>query len=541
MESCNYIFVVGGVVSGLGKGVTSGSIAAMLKEMGYTRITIKKLDPYLNIDPGTMNPVEHGEVYVTDDGAETDLDLGYYERFGEINVSRDNSISSGKLLWNLLNDERKGKFLGKTVQFMPHFVSVIREFIEKNSNKYDFIICEIGGSAGDYEASYYFETIRRMILEYGKKKIMICCLTYILYYKASKELKTKPTQVAVKQLMTSGLQPDILIARCEYELNDKIRKKLALYTSINYENIIQAIDVSSIYKVPLEFHKEGLGECIINHFNLSISQIPTFEKWHILNKSITKKKKEILIGLIGKYVELEDSYYSVIEALKHAGWKYECDIKIIWIDSRKINDMFNLLKNVNGVVIPGGFGTNGIEEIIKGITFCRINKIPMLGICLGLQLSVIEFARNVLGIKKASSAEFGKKGDSFIVDIMSEWISEDGLKNIVEKNGNLGGTMRLGEYVARLKKGSLAYKLYKKSIIKERHRHRYEVNIKFKEKFEKKGMIFSGLSLDGLLPEIIEIPEHPFFIAGQFHPEFKSTPFNPRPLFLGLIKASLKK
>jgi CTP synthase len=536
-----YIFVLGGVISGLGKGVTSGSIAAILKEMGYNKITIKKLDPYLNVDPGTMNPVEHGEVYVTDDGAETDLDLGYYERFGEITVGKNNSVSSGKLLWNLLNAERKGDFLGKTVQFMPHFTGLIRNFIEKDANKFNFVICEIGGSAGDYEATYYFETIRRMILDYGKKKIMICCLTYILFYKASKELKTKPTQVAIKQLMTSGLQPDVLVARTEYKLNNKIRKKLALFTSIPVDNIIQAINVPSIYQIPLEFRKEGLVKCLTKHFNLKSSKEPTFKKWISLNKKITNTKKTVTIAMVGKYVELEDAYYSVIEALKHAGWKYNCNVEIVWVNARKTNDMYKTLKKVDGVVVPGGFGTSGIEEIIKGINFCRVNKIPMLGICLGLQLSVIEFARNVLGIKKASSSEFGKKGDTFIVDIMSEWISEDGLKKIVEKNGNLGGTMRLGEYVARLKKGSLAYKLYKKSIIKERHRHRYEVNINFKENFEKKGMIFSGLSLDGLLPEIIEIPEHPFFIAGQFHPEFKSTPFNPRPLFLGLIKASLKK
>lgn len=540
-SNTRYIFVLGGVISGLGKGVTSGSIAAILKEMGYNKITIKKLDPYLNIDPGTMNPVEHGEVFVTDDGAETDLDLGYYERFGELRMGRNNSVSSGKLLFNLLNAERKGDFLGKTVQLIPHFTNSIRNFIEKDSNKYDFIICEIGGSAGDYAASYYFETIRRMILDYTKKKIMICCLTYIVYYKASKELKTKPTQVAVKQLMTSGLQPDLIFARTEYELDYKIRRKIALYTNIPTENIIETLDVKSIYEIPLQFRKEGLVKCLEEHFRLKTFKKPRFTKWINLNKKIANTKKKVSIAMIGKYVELEDAYYSVLESLKHSGWKHSCDIEIVWVDARKVNDMYKILKNVDGVVIPGGFGASGIEEIIKGIEYCRINKIPTMGICLGMQLSVIEFARNVLGIKNASSSEFGNKGDTFIVDLMSEWVDEKGIKQIIEKNGNLGGTMRLGEYDAKLTKDSLAHKLYKELIIKERHRHRYEVNINFKKQFEENGMIFSGLSLDGLLPEIIEIPKHPFFIAGQFHPEFKSTPFSSRPMFNGLIKAALRK
>ena len=540
-NNTKYIFVLGGVISGLGKGVTSGSIAAILREMGYNKITIKKLDPYLNIDPGTMNPEEHGEVYVTNDGAETDLDLGYYERFGEINVTKNNSISSGKLLFNLLNAERKGDFLGATVQLIPHFTNAIRNFIEKDSEKFDFIICEIGGSAGDYAACYYFETIRRMILDYTKKEIMVCCLTYIVYYKASKELKTKPTQVAVKQLMTCGLQPDLIFARTEYELDNKIKKKIALYTNIPTENIIQTIDVKSIYEIPLQFRKEGLVKCLVKHFDLQLEKIPTFNKWIDLNNKISNIEKKVSIAMIGKYIELEDSYYSVIEALNHAGLHQNTKIEIVWINARKINDMYNILKKIDGVIVPGGFGITGIEEIIKGIQYCRINKIPMMGICLGMQLSVIEFARNVLGIKNASSAEFGKEGDKYIVDIMSEWIDKKGSKQIIEKNGNLGGTMRLGEYIAKLKKDTLVHKLYDKLIIKERHRHRYEVNINFMKQFEENGMIFSGLSLDGLLPEIIEIPNHPFFIAGQFHPEFKSTPFNPHPMFNGLIKAALSK
>lgn len=542
----NYIFILGGVISGLGKGVTSGSIGATLKEMGF-KITIKKMDPYLNIDPGTMNPIEHGEVYVTHDGGETDLDLGYYERFAEIKVTKNNSISSGKLLLDLFKRERKGEFLGKTVQVVPHFTNTIKNFIQLDANKYDFIICEIGGSAGDIEGMAFFEAIRQLKQELNNK-VLICFLTFLVYYQASKELKTKPTQVAVKQLMSFGIKPDILFARSEHPISKELKKKIANMTSVYQKNIIPALNVPSIYQVPLEYKKGGLVNIITNHFQIKEKKKPTFNKWITLNNKINNLKHNVKIGVVGKYVELEDSYYSVIEALKHAGWANNANVELIFINARKKGEMINKIDSVDGVLVPGGFGTSGIEEIISAIKYCRENLIPMMGICLGMQLSVIEFARNVLGIKNASSREFGKKNDEFIVDLMKEWKKDSGKVEKREKDSDLGGTLRLGSYDTVLKKNSLAHKLYKKLNFKERHRHRYEVNIKYKKRMEEKGMIFSGLSPDGKLPEIIEITQfkqngktikHPFFIAGQFHPEFNSSPFKAHPMFFGLIKASI--
>ena len=542
----NYIFILGGVISGLGKGVTSGSIGATLKEMGF-KITIKKMDPYLNIDPGTMNPIEHGEVYVTHDGGETDLDLGYYERFAEIKVTKNNSISSGKLLLDLFKKERKGEFLGKTVQVVPHFTNAIKNFIQLDANKYDFIICEIGGSAGDIEGMAFFEAIRQLKQELNNK-VLICFLTFLVYYQASKELKTKPTQVAVKQLMSFGIKPDILFARSEHLISKELKKKIANMTSVYQKNIIPALNVPSIYQVPLEYKKGGLVNIITDHFKIKEKKKPTFNKWITLNNKINNLKHNVKIGVVGKYVELEDSYYSVIEALKHAGWANNANVELIFINARKKGEMINKIDSVDGVLVPGGFGTSGIEEIISAIKYCRENLIPMMGICLGMQLSVIEFARNVLGIKNASSREFGKKNDEFIVDLMKEWKKDSGKVEKREKDSDLGGTLRLGSYDTVLKKNSLAHKLYKKLNFKERHRHRYEVNIKYKKRMEEKGMIFSGLSPDGKLPEIIEITQfkqngkwikHPFFIAGQFHPEFNSSPFKAHPMFFGLIKASI--
>ena len=494
-----------------------------------------------------MSPIEHGEVYVTKDGGETDLDLGYYERMAEINVSKKNSISAGKLLFELLNKERRGEFLGKTVQLIPHFTNSITKYMLDDINKYDFTICEIGGSAGDYEAGPFLEAVRQVKKEL-KKKCLICLVTFLVYYKASKELKTKPSQVAIKQLMQAGIQPDILFTRSEYDFGDKIKKKLSLYSNVSFKNIIAALNVPSIYKVPLEYAKEGLVDVLQKFFNLKLKQKPKFEKWKTLNQRIENLKHEVTIGLVGKYVELEDSYYSVIESLNHAGWYYSSKINLEFINARKSTGMIKQLEKVDGVLVPGGFGTSGIEEMILAIKYCRENKKPFMGICLGMQLSVIEFARNVANIKNASSSEFGKSCDVFIVDLMKKWKKNDGKIEKREKNNDLGGTLRLGSYQAKLKKGSLAEKIYGKSIIEERHRHRYEVNIEFKEKLESKGMIFSGLSPDGKLPEIVEIKEfdgpqgkvkHPYFIAGQFHPEFNSTPFDPHPMFKGLIKASI--
>ena len=541
-----YIFVIGGVISGLGKGVTTGSIGATLREMGYKKINIKKLDPYLNVDPGTMNPVEHGEVYVTHDGGETDLDLGYYERIADVNVSKKNSISSGKLFWNLLKKERKGEFLGKTVQLIPHFTDSIKNFIKEDEDKYDFVICEIGGSTGDYEALPFLEAVRQIKQE-DEKNVMVCFLSYLVYYQASKELKSKPTQVAIKQLMSYGIKPDLLFARAEHEVSKNLKSKLSKLISINVDNIITAMNVPTIYQVPLEYKKEGLVKCLSTHFNLKTKKEPSFTKWVKLNKLISDSKEIVKIGVVGKYVELEDSYYSVIEALNSAGWANNVKVSLTWINARNKGEMIDKINDVDGVLVPGGFGTSGIEEIIAAIKYCRENLVPFMGICLGMQLSTIEFARNILGIKNASSREFGEPSDEFIVDLMKEWKRESG---VVEKRGkdeDLGGTLRLGSYDTVVSKGTLAHKLYQKTNFKERHRHRYEVNIKYKKRMEEKGFIFSGLSPDGKLPEIIEIREyiqdgkkikHPFFIAGQFHPEFNSSPFKAHPMFQGLVKAA---
>ena len=542
-----YIFVLGGVISGLGKGVTSGSIGAILREMGYDKITIKKMDPYLNVDPGTLNPIEHGEVYVTNDGGETDLDLGYYERFANIDVKKSNSTSSGKLLFDLLKKERKGEFLGKTITMIPHFTDTIKKFIYNDSDKYDIIICEVGGSAGDYEANAFMETIRQIKQE-KPDDVIICMLSYLVYYKASKELKSKPTQVALRQLMSAGLEADIIFLRSEYEMNDAIKKKIALYGNVKKENIIAAYNVPTIYKVPLEYRDQGLVNSLKDKLGIVEKKKATFDKWLKLNDRINNLKHTIVLGVVGKYVELEDAYYSVNEAINHAGWYYSTKIEIKYINARNPTNTIQEIKEVDCVLVPGGFGTSGIEEIISAIKYCRENLIPFMGICLGMQLSVIEFSRNMLGIKNASSSEFGNKDDEFVVDLMTEWKKDGSLEKRGE-NEDLGGTLRLGSYDTIVTKGSLAHKVYEKTNFKERHRHRYEVNIKYKERLEKKGMILSGLSPDGKLPEIIEINEfslngknikHPYFIAGQFHPEFNSSPFTPHPMFRGLIKATLK-
>ncbi len=528
----NIIFVLGGVISGLGKGVTSSSIGAILQEIGYKNITIKKIDPYLNIDPGTMNPREHGEVYVTEDGAETDLDLGYYERFTSIKVTKKNSISAGRLFYNLLKKERRGDFLGKTVQLIPHFTNEIKNFILADADKYDFIVCEVGGSAGDYEAAPFLEAVRQIKKEYPVN-VMICLVSYLIYYQASKELKTKPTQVAIQQLMSVGIQPDVLFIRSERKFGEEIKEKLSLYTNIKANNIIPALNFDSIYKVPLAYIREGLIESITDFFNLNKNktggnQTTRFEKWLRLSQKIDKAEQVVNVGIVGKYVELEDAYYSVIEALQHAGWDLGVQVKIKWINARTEDSAIKELETVNCVVVPGGFGSHGIEYIIKVIQQCRENDIPFLGICLGMQLAVIEFARNILGISNASSEEFGNNtDDEFIIHLINKDIANE-----------LGGTLRLGNYEAILDRESLAFSLYQNIKITERHRHRYEVNIEYKDALENKGLLFSGISPDGLLTEIVEIKNHRFFIAGQFHPEFNSTPFSPHPLFLGLLKAA---
>ncbi len=533
-----YIFVTGGVVSSLGKGLSSASLAYLLKSRGY-KVGIRKLDPYLNVDPGTMNPFQHGEVFVTEDGAETDLDLGHYERFTDQNLSSSDNITTGKIYSEILRKERKGEYLGKTVQVIPHVTNEIKKFIKNNSKKFDFLICEIGGTVGDIEGLPFLEAIRQFSNENGKKNCLFIHLTLVPFIKSSDEIKTKPTQHSVKELRSIGIQPDIIICRSEISIPIDQRKKISLFCNVPFENVIETVDVRTIYEAPISFSKEKLDTQVLKYFNINSKKKPNLSPWKKVTNTVLKSKSSVKIAVVGKYVDLKDAYKSLDEALIHGGISNSSKVDLIKIDSEKlkINEIKNLLKNVQGILIPGGFGRRGTEGKIQCINYARKNNIPFLGICFGMQLALIEFARNVLKIKNANSTEISKKCIS-IVGLIEEW-EKDGVihKGTLKK---LGGTMRLGSYKSKLKKNSLINKIYKTDLIHERHRHRYEVNIKFKDRFEKKGLIFSGLSPDNLLPETIEILDHPWFIGVQFHPEFKSRPLNPHPLFASFIKAAKK-
>jgi len=533
-----YIFVTGGVVSSLGKGLSSASLAYLLKSRGY-KVGIRKLDPYLNVDPGTMNPFQHGEVFVTEDGAETDLDLGHYERFTDQNLSSSDNITTGKIYSEILRKERKGEYLGKTVQVIPHVTNEIKKFIKNNSKKFDFLICEIGGTVGDIEGLPFLEAIRQFSNENGKKNCLFIHLTLVPFIKSSDEIKTKPTQHSVKELRSIGIQPDIIICRSEISIPIDQRKKISLFCNVPYENVIETVDVRTIYEAPISFSKEKLDTQVLKYFNINSKKKPNLSPWKKVTNTVLRSKNSVKIAVVGKYVDLKDAYKSLDEALIHGGISNSSKVDLIKIDSEKlkINEIKNLLKNVQGVLIPGGFGRRGTEGKIQCINYARKNNIPFLGICFGMQLALIEFARNVLKIKNANSTEISKKCIS-IVGLIEEW-EKDGVihKGTLKK---LGGTMRLGSYKSKLRQNSLISKIYKTDLIYERHRHRYEVNIKFKDRFEKKGLIFSGLSPDNLLPETIEILNHPWFIGVQFHPEFKSRPLNPHPLFASFIKAAKK-
>ncbi len=533
-----YIFVTGGVVSSLGKGLSSASLAYLLKSRGY-KVGIRKLDPYLNVDPGTMNPFQHGEVFVTEDGAETDLDLGHYERFTDQNLSSSDNITTGKIYSEILKKERKGEYLGKTVQVIPHVTNEIKKFIKNNSKKFDFLICEIGGTVGDIEGLPFLEAIRQFSNENGKKNCLFIHLTLVPFIKSSDEIKTKPTQHSVKELRSIGIQPDIIICRSEISIPIDQRKKISLFCNVPFENVIETVDVRTIYEAPISFSKEKLDTQVLKYFNINSKKKPNLSPWKKVTNTVLKSKSSVKIAVVGKYVDLKDAYKSLDEALIHGGISNSSKVDLIKIDSEKlkINQIKSLLKNVHGILIPGGFGKRGTEGKIQCINYARKNNIPFLGICFGMQLALIEFARNVLKIKNANSTEISKKCTS-IVGLIEEW-EKDGVvhKGTLKK---LGGTMRLGSYKSKLKKNSLINKIYKTDLIHERHRHRYEVNIKFKDRFEKKGLIFSGLSPDNLLPETIEILDHPWFIGVQFHPEFKSRPLNPHPLFASFIKAAKK-
>ena len=531
-----YIFVTGGVVSGLGKGITAASLGRLLKNRGY-KVTIQKFDPYINVDPGTMNPYEHGEVFVTDDGAETDLDLGHYERFINENLTKNSSVTMGRIYSNVIEKERKGDYLGKTVQVIPHITNEIKERIYGfEGTDTDIVITEVGGTVGDIEGLSIIEAIRQVGLDRNPEDVCFIHVTLLPYIYGSNEIKSKPTQHSVKELQSLGIQPDILVCRTEQEIPDTIREKLALFCNVRKTSVIQNKTADCLYAVPLMLEEEGLAREVCNHLRLD-NYIPDNSKWAEMIEKIRKidKNNKVKIAIVGKYIKLEDSYISVIESIKHAGFENNVETEIELIDCETItkDTVQEKLDRFDGIIVPGGFGNRGIEGKITTIKFARENKIPFLGICLGMQMAVVEYARDILGLKDANSAEFDEKSKNQVIHIMEEQ------KGIDKK----GGTMRLGAYPCIIKEGTLAQEVYGKTEISERHRHRFEYNNDYKERLEKAGLICSGTSPDGKLVEIVELSqkEHPYFIAGQFHPELKSRPNKPAPLFVGLVKAAKER
>jgi len=517
-----YIFVTGGVLSSLGKGVSSASIASLLEEMGY-KVTLQKLDPYLNVDPGTMSPYQHGEVYVTEDGAETDLDLGHYERFTNARMGRENNITSGRVYFNVIQRERKGDYLGVTVQVIPHITDEIKRLIRAVEKDNDVVVVEVGGTVGDIESLPFLEAIRQLGMELGKENCVYIHVTYVPYIKSVEELKTKPTQHSVKELRAIGIQPDVLICRSEREISEDVKAKLSLFTNVSKEAVISAHDVETIYEVPLLFKSQGLHHWLAKRLGLDFKDGKS--KWGKIVEIIKKAEEEVKIALVGKYISLKDAYKSVVEALNHGGIANGVRVKVLWMNSEDFDE--SLLEEADGILIPGGFGERGIEGKIKAITYGRLSQKPTFGICLGMQLMCVELGRNVLNLKDANSTEFDPHTPHPVIDIMEEQ------KHIEE----LGGTMRLGAYPCVLKEGTKVRQIYGKEIIYERHRHRYEFNNAYLEAFERAGVVFSGFSPDGRLVEVIELKDHPWFIGCQFHPEFKSKPFDPHPLFVSFIKA----
>ncbi|MGL4628845.1 CTP synthase [Cetobacterium sp.] len=530
MKRTKYVFVTGGVVSSLGKGITAASLGRLLKERGYS-VTIQKFDPYINVDPGTMNPYEHGEVFVTVDGAETDLDLGHYERFLDENLTKYNNITTGRIYQSVINKERKGEYLGKTVQVIPHITNEIKSKIElvgKESGS-DIVITEIGGTVGDIESTPFLEAIRQFKYDVGRENVLYIHVTLVPYLKAAGELKTKPSQHSVKELMSLGIRPDILVCRTEHPLNSDLKRKLSMFCDIDPDAVIEAPDAKTIYEVPLIMEKNGLAKVACQKLGIE-NREPTLDAWKEVVKNIKHPKDKIKLAVVGKYIELKDAYISINESIEHAAYSLGLKADIHYVQAEDLNP--SSLEGFNGILIPGGFGDRGVEGKIDAIKFARENKIPFLGICLGMQTAVIEFSRNVLEMKEANSTEFDKLSRYPVIDILPD---QKDIKN-------LGGTMRLGVYPCKLEKESLAYELYKEELIYERHRHRFEFNNEFKEIIQEKGLKISGSSPDGTLAEIVELPKelHPFFIAGQFHPEFKSRPGKPHPLFLGFVEAIYK-
>ena len=534
-----YVFITGGVVSSLGKGIAAASLASLFKLRGF-KVSLQKLDPYINLDPGTMSPIQHGEVFVTEDGAETDLDLGHYERFVGIQMSQDSNVTAGRVYSNVINKERKGDYLGSTVQVIPHITDEIKRLVIKGAKKADIAFVEVGGTVGDIESLPFLESIRQFSLDLGKKRSMFVHLTLLPYIDVTNEIKTKPTQHSVKELRSIGIQPDVLLCRGKNEINQSLKNKLALFTNVSKDAVFSALDASSIYDIPIMFSEQKIDNFMMKNFNLKDRRL-NLKPWRDYKNKVEKCKKKVKIAMIGKYVDLLDSYKSLNEALYHAGVINNKTVEITYLDSEKLTKRnIHQLKEMNGILVPGGFGDRGIEGKILAAEYARVNNIPYFGICLGMQISVIEFARNVMKLNRANSTEFDKNTKNPVVALVEEW-REDSGKRIFANMENMGGTMRLGSQECILAKGSLAYKMYSKTSIKERHRHRYEVNGNLVVDFEKNGLAFSGQSKEGNLMEMIELKNHSWYVGCQFHPEFTSSPINGHPLFNGFINAASKR
>ncbi|WP_298493878.1 CTP synthase [uncultured Maritimibacter sp.] len=540
-----YIFITGGVVSSLGKGLTSAALGALLQARGFT-VRMRKLDPYLNVDPGTMSPFEHGEVFVTDDGAETDLDLGHYERFTGVAARATDSVSSGRIYTNVLEKERRGDYLGKTIQVIPHVTNEIKDFIAIGDDEVDFMLCEIGGTVGDIEALPFFEAIRQFSHERPRGQCIFMHLTLLPYLAASGELKTKPTQHSVKELRSIGIAPDVLVCRAEHLIPEKEREKIALFCNVRKDSVIPAYDLKSIYEAPMSFHKVGLDQAVLDAFQISPAPRPDLTRWEDVEDRIHNAEGEVKVAIVGKYVQLEDAYKSIKEALTHGGMANRVKVRTEWVDAEifEKEDPAPHLEGFHAILVPGGFGERGTEGKIRAAQFAREHKVPYLGICLGMQMAVIEAARNVAGISDAGSEEFdheaGKKRFTPVVYHLKEWVQ--GNYTVKRKvSDDKGGTMRLGAYTAALAEGSKVAEVYGGTTIEERHRHRYEVDIKYREELEAKGLCFSGMSPDGRLPEIVEWKDHPWFIGVQYHPELKSKPFAPSPLFADFVRAAIEQ
>lgn len=535
-----YVFITGGVVSSLGKGLASAALGALLQARGY-RVRLRKLDPYLNVDPGTMSPYQHGEVYVTDDGAETDLDLGHYERFTGRPANRMDNITTGRIYQDIIAKERRGDYLGATVQVIPHVTDAIKEFVLDGNDDYDFVLCEIGGTVGDIEALPFFEAIRQLGNDLPRGDTVYIHLTLMPYIPSAGELKTKPTQHSVKELRSIGIQPDILLVRCDREIPEAERRKLALFCNVREGAVIPALDVASIYDVPISYHNEGLDDEVLAAFGVTGAPALDLRTWETISDRTAHPEGEVTIAVVGKYTELKDAYKSLIEALVHGGIANSVRVNIEWIEAStfEVEDPSPHLEHVNGILVPGGFGERGSEGKISAAGFARRHNVPYFGICFGMQMAVIEAVRELAGIAEASSTEFGETREP-VVGLMTEWLKGNQLERRLS-DGDLGGTMRLGAYPATLADGSRIAEIYGLTEISERHRHRYEVNIAYRERLERAGMRFAGMSPDGLLPETVELADHPWFIGVQFHPELKSRPFEPHPLFASFIAAAVEQ